>query len=195
MPWVCTNCSTANEDELTECFVCGEKRPADFKSKAKLKTESKGFSGGTDSSREFSDAETPKKGKIVFSNMDAFIDSVKSIFSRRSDKKRTEKPKETKRVPESDGSAEVKPVEKPKEATKAEISKPKKGGLFSSPFAKPWPEHKIKFDVPAIQAKGFVSSEQETMNGVKGYRFHKEGDASQFMRVEMVLIQKMAHKV
>ncbi len=62
-------------------------------------------------------------------------------------------------------------------------------------FATPWPEHAIGFDVEAIKKKGYVRLEQAEMGGVKGYLFTRTDGSSQFIRVEMVLIQKMAGKV
>lgn len=62
-------------------------------------------------------------------------------------------------------------------------------------FVAPWPEHSIEFDADAIKARGYVRTEQETLGGVKGYKFIRADGTSQFIRVEMVLIQKMAKKL
>ena len=62
-------------------------------------------------------------------------------------------------------------------------------------FASPWPEHKIEFIPDAIRARGYVRTEQQTMGGINGYKFIKADGTSQFIRVEMVLIQKMAKKL
>lgn len=62
-------------------------------------------------------------------------------------------------------------------------------------FAAPWPEHKIGFDTEAIKKKGYVRLEQAEMGGVKGYLFTRADGSSQFIRVEMALIQKLAGKV
>ena len=59
----------------------------------------------------------------------------------------------------------------------------------------PWPEHKIEFDEAKIKEKGYIKVEQSTTAGVNGYKFTKVNGASQFIRVEMVIIQKMAKKV
>ena len=59
----------------------------------------------------------------------------------------------------------------------------------------PWPEHKIEFDEAKIKEKGYIKVEQSTAAGVNGYKFTKVNGASQFIRVEMVIIQKMAKKV
>lgn len=61
--------------------------------------------------------------------------------------------------------------------------------------ATPWPEHHIEFDMDVIRAKGYVRFEQKSMGGVNGYNFIRSDGTSQFIRVEMVLIQKMAKKV
>lgn len=62
-------------------------------------------------------------------------------------------------------------------------------------FASPWPEHKIEFIPDAIRARGYVRTEQQTMGGINGYKFIKADGTSQFIRVEMVLVQKMAKKL
>ncbi len=62
-------------------------------------------------------------------------------------------------------------------------------------FAEPWPEHKIEFIIDAIKAKGYVASAQKNMNGVNGYEFVRANGSRQFIRVEMVIIQKMAKKI
>ena len=64
-----------------------------------------------------------------------------------------------------------------------------------SGFAEPWPEHKIEFDTAAIIAKGYVATVQKTMNGINGYEFIRANGNRQFIRVEMIIIQKMARKV
>ena len=62
-------------------------------------------------------------------------------------------------------------------------------------FDSPWPEHGIEFDNDVIKARGFIGVKQDTMNGIKGYRFIKSDGNSQFIRIEMVLIQKLAKKL
>ena len=64
-----------------------------------------------------------------------------------------------------------------------------------SAFADPWPEHKIEFDTATIIAKGYVASVQKTMNGINGYEFVRANGVRQFIRVEMIIMQKMARKV
>lgn len=58
----------------------------------------------------------------------------------------------------------------------------------------PWPEHNIAFNVDAINARGFINVKRDSMGGIKGYRFTKPDGSTQFIRVEMVLLQKMARK-
>ena len=62
-------------------------------------------------------------------------------------------------------------------------------------FASPWSEHRIAFDETVIKSKGFVSSTQKTMNGVNGYEFVRSNGTCQFIRVEMILMMKMARKI
>ena len=61
--------------------------------------------------------------------------------------------------------------------------------------SEPWPEHAIEFDPEAIRAKGYTAFGQDTMGGVKGYSFVRKDGTKQFLRVEMVLIQKLARKL
>lgn len=62
-------------------------------------------------------------------------------------------------------------------------------------FGEPWPEHNIVFDQAAIMAKGYARVERKTLNGINGYNFIRTNGTAQFIRVEMVLMQKMAMKV
>ena len=64
-----------------------------------------------------------------------------------------------------------------------------------SEFAEPWPEHNIEFDTAVMISKGYVSSIRKTMNGINGYEFVRANGNRQFIRVEMVIIQKMARKI
>lgn len=59
----------------------------------------------------------------------------------------------------------------------------------------PWPEHNIAFDMDAVRAKGFVGLVRKTMGDINGYEFTKSDGTKQFIRAEMVVIQKMAKKV
>lgn len=56
----------------------------------------------------------------------------------------------------------------------------------------PWPEHSIVFDVDQIKRKGYSRIERMSMGGVNGYSCIKADGTSQFIRIEMLLIQKMA---
>lgn len=79
----------------------------------------------------------------------------------------------------------------------AESTTPVGGGtaeVVVTDGVEPWPEHKIAFDMAAIRAKGFVSFARKTLGGVNGYEFTKADGTKQFIRAEMVVIQKMAKK-
>ena len=65
-------------------------------------------------------------------------------------------------------------------------------GSVSKPNQDPWPEHSIEFDLDTMKAKGYVSVNRETLGGVKGYQFVRSDGNKQFLRVEMVLLQKLA---
>lgn len=164
MSWVCPNCSNSNDEEQTSCFVCGMDRPAS-------------------SAVSLSDEDDCK---IFFSDFETFKEYVKKLFRHRSDKSASSevsatKPAKTERATTPERGSSDKP-------------KSKRARLFSSDFAKPWPEHKIKFDPAAIRAKGYIRSEQKSMGGINGYYFYKEDGSGQFIRLEMLLVQKMAHK-
>lgn len=166
MSWVCPNCSNSNDETQSKCFVCGMDRPdiceEDFK-------------------------EDSEEGKIVFSDFEAFTESIKKLFRVHSPKKKTTDIREERSHKES----------KPRPEKKIKASKEKKPTkllFMKENFTKPWPEHKIKFDISVIRDKGYVRSEQKCLGGVNGYCFYKEDGSNQFLRVEMVLIQKMAHK-
>lgn len=62
-------------------------------------------------------------------------------------------------------------------------------------FDSPWPEHKVEFDISAIKSRGYVGCSKKTMGDVKGYMFDKADGTQQFIRIEMVLVQKMAKKL
>ena len=156
MAWVCSNCSTPNEDDKTSCFVCGKTRPA--------------------SVAEASESDC----KVVFSGFEAWVESIGEFFEKISTKK--------------EHSVDSTPPRK-KKTKEPKPEKVKKIKAPKSSFAKPWAEHSIKFDIDVIKGKGYIRSEQHTLNGVKGYMFFKSDEKGQFMRVEMILIQKMAHKV
>ena len=171
MSWVCGICSTSNIDSDTCCVVCGVERPAIVEH----------------------DESKSEELKIVFSDFEAFKESVKSLFTKTSSVKREKKPRTKKKGLKKSESVASESVSV---AEPVEEKKPKRdrGSLLRSAFAKPWPEHEIKFDTSVIEDKGYVKSERETLNGVNGYRFYKADDTSQFIRVEMAIIQKMANK-
>lgn len=62
-------------------------------------------------------------------------------------------------------------------------------------FVAPYPEHNIEFDTDTIISKGYVASAHKTMNGINGYEFIRANGHRQFMRVEMLIIMKMAKKL
>lgn len=168
MAWVCPNCSNVNDDEKTSCLVCGASRPEAV--------------------------DTPaEECKIVFSESEAFREAVKSFFKKLSAPKKSSVTRRTAESDVSTGAGSVSELPTPPKPPKRE--KREKRKKIKCKFAKPWNEHSIKFDIDAIKAKGFVRSEQQINSGVKGYMFYKEDGNSQFIRVEMVLIQKMARKV
>ena len=59
----------------------------------------------------------------------------------------------------------------------------------------PWPEHNIVFDEEMIRKKGFIGIKQDEVNGIKGYRAQMSDGTGRFIRVETILMQKMAKKV
>ena len=166
MSWVCPNCSSSNPDEEMNCFVCGMDRP----------------------SAADEPASDPGELKVVFSVSEAVRESVKNLFRRQpdraSEKTRAEKP------PKPAKTERTRPPRPARDKTKAIAA-----SSAASEFAAPWPEHRIEFDLAAIRAKGFVRSEQKSLGGVNGYNFYKEDGAGQFIRMEMLLIQKMARMV
>ena len=58
----------------------------------------------------------------------------------------------------------------------------------------PWSEHNVTFDADQIKRKGYSRIERKTMGGVNGYSCIKADGTSQFIRIEMLVIQKMATK-
>lgn len=62
-------------------------------------------------------------------------------------------------------------------------------------FASPWEEHNIEFDIAKIKSRGFVSSEQKTMSGVKGYLLFRTDSFSKFFKVEDLIAMKYAKRV
>lgn len=171
MSWVCSNCSNSNEEESTCCAVCGYDRP----------TESH--------VREHERKPEVVEGKIVFSDFAVIKESIKGFFNsigrlgtKISNKIKTASSERPPREPRE-------PRERVKPAKREKTPRVKKG------FAKPWPEHNIKFDVDVIKGKGFVRSERTEMNAIKGYRFYKANGTSQFIRVDMLVVLHMARRV
>ena len=179
MSWVCSNCSNSNEEESTCCAVCGYDRPAESHVRE----------------REPEVVE----GKIVFSDFAVIKESVKGFVSSigrlgtkignkiksASSERSPRESQERVRVPREP--RERREREKPPKREKT--PRVKKG------FAKPWPEHNIKFDVDVIKGKGFVRSERTEMNAVKGYTFYKADGTSQFIKAEMLIVLHMANRV
>lgn len=72
------------------------------------------------------------------------------------------------------------------------------GGITRTPptgFEAPWPEHSVEFDTAKLNSAGFISSKNDTLGGVKGYKFYKADGREQFMKVETLLLLKYAKKV
>lgn len=68
-----------------------------------------------------------------------------------------------------------------------------KGSTSSLP--EPWHEHSIAFVPEVITAKGYVAAAKKTMNGINGYEFIRTDGTRQFIRVEMLIVQKMARRI
>lgn len=62
-------------------------------------------------------------------------------------------------------------------------------------FCEPWAEHSIVFDVEQIKKRGFVRSRQTELNGIKGYSFTRTDGTEQFIKLEMILLFKMATRL
>ncbi|MCR4655264.1 MAG: hypothetical protein K5770_03430 [Lachnospiraceae bacterium] len=75
------------------------------------------------------------------------------------------------------------------------VSKPLDTGSVTAEEIVPWPEHKISFDMDKIREKGFSGVKQSILGGIHGYTFVRSNGTEQFLRVEMVLVQKMAVKI
>ena len=61
-------------------------------------------------------------------------------------------------------------------------------------FCEPWDEHAIAFDIDKIKSRGFISSEQKIMSGIKGYQFYRSDSNSMFFKPDMLLAMKYANK-
>ena len=181
MSWVCSNCSSSNEEESTCCAVCGYDRP----------TESH--------VREREREPEVVEGKIVFSNFAVVKESIKGFFSSvgRLVTKISNKIKSASRKrPPRESRERVRVPREPRES-RERVKPPKreKTPRVKKVFTKPWPEHNIKFDVDAIKGKGFVRSERTEMNAQKGYTFYKSDGTSQFIKAEMLIVLHMANRV
>lgn len=58
----------------------------------------------------------------------------------------------------------------------------------------PWPEHAIEFDPEMIRTRGYTGVEQGTMSGINGYYLRRPDGGRRFIRVEMMIVQRMALK-
>ena len=84
------------------------------------------------------------------------------------------------------------------ETVSAPVSEPVPAPTVSEPVSaicEPWEEHNIAFDEDMIRSKGYVSCQRSIMSGINGYEFTTADGSKRFIRVEMVLIQKLAHKL
>ena len=184
MVWICANCSTSNDDTLDKCFVCGAERSTSERSTAVWPTS------------ERSTAEIPIHGKICFSDYEAFVDSLNYFLDSISSKSDSDV-SASRGTSGSDpriNTSRSGPIETPSRTT-GDTSRTETTTTSGRGFAEPWSDHKIKFDIDKIKSKGYVGLEQKVMGGVKGYSFYKADGSTQFIRVEMILIQKMAYKV
>lgn len=181
MSWVCSNCSNSNEEESTCCAVCGYDRP----------TESH--------VRERECEPEVVEGKIVFSDFAVIKESVKGFFgsiAKIGTKIGTKiKNISTERPPREPRERVRAPREPRERRERVKPPKREKAPRIKKGFAKPWPEHNIKFDIDIIKGKGFVRSERTEMNAVKGYTFYKSDGSRQFIRVEMIIVMRMARKL
>ena len=86
------------------------------------------------------------------------------------------------------------------DGTKKTVSKDELGSMgllkITAPtgFCEPWDEHAIAFDIDKIRSRGFISSEQKIMSGIKGYQFYRSDSNSMFFKLEMLLAMKYAEK-
>lgn len=59
----------------------------------------------------------------------------------------------------------------------------------------PWAEHAIELDPEMIRRKGYAGIAQGTMSGINGYHLLRSDGSRQFIRVEMLIIQRMARRI
>lgn len=176
MGWVCPYCSNSNDEESARCAVCGQERHFEAHD---CKSES----------------ET-NEGKIVFSEFDIVKESVKRFFSsiaklfcKKRDKK-TDTPSERTPCDSKDGDETTIDSRGTVESIDIRETAPTEGD-----FTEPWDEHRIVFDTGFIKSKGFIRSEKTEMNSVKGYTFYKEDGTSQFIKVDTLVILRMAKRI
>lgn len=203
MSWVCSNCSSANLDDSTSCMVCGISRPA-VSARSKKRASERKTAVKSTTERE------PVEGVIVFSDFSFVVESTKMSW-RSFSRFVSNVVKKIKSVDWKGIGSKIRGKSK-SEADKAEPKATLSGSKRADgadktfketkrtppeaacDFASPWPEHDIVFDIEVIKSKGFVRSERTELSGIKGYTFYKEGASSQFIKMEMLLIQRMASK-
>lgn len=192
MTWLCPVCSTSNVDDNTECLVCGTLKPA-----LSGKSKSGSLSVSSKKSSKKVKKSDDKECKVVFSMFSDIGESVKSFFSGFGSSMEDIPEDEVAEVKKT--SSKDKVISKTKDKSskkkpKAEPVKETSGTDSSLTGSSPWPEHSIEFDEDVIASKGYVRYEQAVLDGIRGYKFYK-ADRCQFIRVEMVLIQKLARKI
>ena len=85
-----------------------------------------------------------------------------------------------------------KPIKKEKTSI---VDKPKTKKISkSSEDFLPWEGHNISIDFDVLKEKGYKKIERSEMSGVKGYKLIKNDDSNQFIRKEMLIVQKIAKK-
>lgn len=57
-----------------------------------------------------------------------------------------------------------------------------------------WEEHGIEIDFEIMKARGYINFEKTIQSGIKGYLFTRSDGTTQFIRVESLLILKIAKK-
>ncbi len=79
MSWLCTTCSSTNEDHACECFVCGAAKPEGKKSagSAFRAPREAGVRNGSRRVVRPAVKEQPRTSKIVFSHLRMTVESVK----------------------------------------------------------------------------------------------------------------------
>ena len=185
MSWVCSNCSSNNDDSVSVCTICGAERPP------------------------YTTYPESTEGKVVFSAFDVMKENAKNTFQSlgRGCKAIGKVAKKVgsglvtlggkavdgiKNLKEKMSAAKAERAST--EAAKTKKKKKKKATLGLNPFETPWPEHSIELDVPALKEKGYVKLEKTELNSVKGYYVYKDDENRQFMRAEMLVVFKLAKK-